>query len=93
MVRHNGNLFIYSYVIPVRSKQVMLWYMYISNILAYICCCALVYSAWYLVPGTTSLLSCQAVLPVTPVSIRAHITTNPEELKPILDAGRGGWRA
>ena len=32
----------------------------------HICCCALVYSAWYLVPGTTSLLSYQSVIPVTP---------------------------
>ena len=44
-------------------------------------------------PGTTSLLSYQAVIAVTPVAIRAHITTKPHELKTVLDAGRGGWRA
>ena len=86
--------YIHSYVIPVLSKQVMLW-LYIPYILVHICCCALVYSAWYVhvVPGTTSLLSYQPVIPVTPGAIRGHITTKLHELKTVLDAGRGGWRA
>ena len=82
-----------SYVITVRSKQVMLWYLHIPYILQHICCCALVSSAWYLAPCTTSLLSYQAVIPETPVVFSAHITTKLDELNTISDAGRGGWRA
>ena len=32
------------------------------------------------------------VIPVTPLVVRAHTTTNLHELKKALDAGRGGWR-
>ena len=62
-------------MIPVLSRQVMLW-LYVLYILVRICCCAIVfrtrYSAWYLVPGTTSLLEYQAVTPVTPVNYSIH---------------------
>ena len=71
----------------VRIPQVNLWYLYIPHIFVYIYC-ALAYSAWcQLVPGWYQL-----VIPLTPVVIRAHTTTNLHELKMALDAGRGGWR-
>ena len=57
----------------------MLWHLvYIPYTIVYTRCCAIVLSAWYLVPGTTSF-------PVTP----GTITTTPHELKAVLDTGRG----
>ena len=81
----NMNINIYiSYVIPVRSKQVVVWYpvdiLYFSNI-----CSG--------TSGTTPLFSFQAVITVTPGAIRGDITSKLSELKTALDASRGGWSA
>ena len=80
----------YLHAIPVPSKQVMLWYpvdtLYSHT---YVLLCSRIEC---LTPGTTSLLSYQPVIPVTPGAIEGHITTKLHELETVLDAGRGGWR-
>ena len=37
------------------------------------------------------LFSFQHVIPVTPGAMRRHITIKLDELKTVLDGGRGGW--
>ena len=64
-----------------------LWYLYIPYIFVHICC-ALVYSAWYEEVPAWYMLA----IPVMPLVLRAHATTNVHELKTALDAGRGRWR-
>ena len=59
--------------------------MYILYIV-YMCYCALVCSAWYLVPACNSSYAWNL-----PLAIRAHATTKLHELTMALHTSRGGW--
>ena len=79
-MRHKEYAFIYSYV-----RYRWTWYLYIPYNLVHIYC-ALVYSAWYLVPACNYSHARNFSL-----VIRAHIhtTTKLHELNTALDASRG----
>ena len=54
------------------------------------------YHTYWYIYTVPSYLRCgtsryQLVIPVMPVVITSHTTTDLHELKPVLDAGRGGW--
>ena len=78
-------IFIYTYVIPVRSIQVVLWYPVDTlSIFSNFCSGT---------SGTTSRLLYEPVLPLASGAIRGHIATKLHKLEMVLDAGRGWWSA